>query len=86
MLAGHITLEDLTIQYKVNQNGQSVNVTICDAMTGYECTYETPAEGFMLALGAAISFSGEYDPKYEELIEAAMPPKVEDKPNLRFVP
>jgi hypothetical protein len=88
MIAGHITIEDTTLNFRalVTEDGPAqVTYTVCDAVTGEEETRTVHAGDFMQALGLALSFDGEPVPDSEEFrhrIELVQPVNKD----LRFIP
>ena len=83
MISGTIIIVDKTITFTNIYNTSKVTYTICDPIDGEFETKEVPAEEFMIALGLALSWTGEIPEKDEYKMAESVQP---NNPNLRFIP
>lgn len=78
MIAGTLVLEDVTIHFEVTGMDEErtediVHVTVTDTHREVHETYDTPAHGFMAALGIALHYDGEPNAERDyPMAEAAM--------------
>jgi hypothetical protein len=84
MIAGTMIFEDVSLQWKLNNDTSEVTYTVCDAASGKEVTRTVDVNSFAAAMGIALSQDGEApNEHYAELAEHAV---FGLENNLRWIP